>query len=338
MYGLIYCATNIINEKKYIGQTKHSLKTRIKSHKHAAFGEVDKTYFHKAIKKYGMDNFMWSILCNVDNKKALEKAEIYWIEYYDTINIGYNLKKGSAHGEYSREARAKMSQSKKGKSLSEATKRKLSIANKGKILSEEHKIKIGMANKGRKRTIESIEKSRKACLGRRAWNKGQKTNIEPWNKGKTGVYTEEMIFNMSIARRGQKPWNKGIKTGIITWPKGKRHTIESKEKNRQAHLGKEPWNKGKKLGPQPEEVIKKRSESNRGKKRSLEIRQKMSRAQKGRIITIEHREKISETLKGSIPSKETKLKLSIAAKKQWANPETKAKMAKAIKNGKRWRN
>ncbi len=94
-----------------------------------------------------------------------------------------------------------------------------------------------------------------------------KGNI-PWNKGKTGIYSEETRKKLSGAHKGQIPWctgkklseehkknlslshkgkpswNKGKKTDKPSWMKGKHHTQEAIEKNRLAHLGKPPWNKG----------------------------------------------------------------------------------------------
>ena len=48
----IYCITNNINGMQYVGQSKDAHK-RFKAHALAK----DKTYFHSAIRKYGIDNF-----------------------------------------------------------------------------------------------------------------------------------------------------------------------------------------------------------------------------------------------------------------------------------------
>ena len=86
---------------------------------------------------------------------------------------------------------------------------------KGYKQSEEHKRKIALANTGKVRTAEAKERCRIANLGK-----------EPWNKGKSNVYSEETKAKMSRARIGKAlpahkagckclrcskvPWNKGM--------------------------------------------------------------------------------------------------------------------------------
>ena len=64
MKGIIDKITNKVNNKSYIGQTRYSLEFRWRQHQH----KKDNTYFHNAIKKYGVDNFELSILeeCDVE--------------------------------------------------------------------------------------------------------------------------------------------------------------------------------------------------------------------------------------------------------------------------------
>jgi len=79
-YGIIYCATNIINNKKYIGQTIRSLDKRIKEH--IGHANKDNKYaFHLAINKYGIDKFEWEEIDVADNQEELDEKELYWIEF-----------------------------------------------------------------------------------------------------------------------------------------------------------------------------------------------------------------------------------------------------------------
>ncbi len=89
----IYSITNIINDKKYIGQT-YSIKNRWYRHKQ----ELENNTHHNkhlqyAWNKYGQDSFLFSILelCGVDN---LNERETYWIKKLNSFNDGYNLTSG----------------------------------------------------------------------------------------------------------------------------------------------------------------------------------------------------------------------------------------------------
>lgn len=94
--GLIYKAINKINNKQYIGQTMNTLGERKKQHIQSAFNSrrEPKSYFHKAIKKYGEENFKWEIIENNIPNEKLNERERYWIKFYNTYEDGYNLTEG----------------------------------------------------------------------------------------------------------------------------------------------------------------------------------------------------------------------------------------------------
>lgn len=100
---IIYCATNKINNKKYIGQTINTLEERIRGH--LTFAKLNKEgcrLFWRAIRKYGEEAFEWIILFEAKNTDELNYMESYYIEKYDTTNPnkGYNLK-GGGHNPFS---------------------------------------------------------------------------------------------------------------------------------------------------------------------------------------------------------------------------------------------
>lgn len=74
---------------------------------------------------------------------------------------------------------------------------------------------------------------------------------EPWNKGKTKVYSEETLNKM-----GEK--NKDNKYNL-----GKKRTSESKTKMSLSKIGKNTWNKGK-TGIYSQETLRKMSENSKG--------------------------------------------------------------------------
>lgn len=95
--GVIYCYTNLINNKKYIGQTINP-KQRYRQHKSSAFNENDKDYnslIHRAFRKYGYDNFKYEILAQANDIEVLNQLEIYYIKKYNTkVPYGYNIEDG----------------------------------------------------------------------------------------------------------------------------------------------------------------------------------------------------------------------------------------------------
>ena len=79
--GYIYLVTNLINSKKYIGQTTLTVQERWNRHLYDAFAKYDDFYFHKAIRKYGKENFKVEEICQCPNEE-LDEKEIYYINYY----------------------------------------------------------------------------------------------------------------------------------------------------------------------------------------------------------------------------------------------------------------
>lgn len=91
---LIYKITNTVNQKAYIGQTIKSAEIRWKEHQQHAFGSHindQNKVLYKAIRKYGLDKFTFEVLQDgITTAEELDKAEIYWINHYNTFLKGYN--------------------------------------------------------------------------------------------------------------------------------------------------------------------------------------------------------------------------------------------------------
>jgi len=94
LYGIIYCARNITNDKRYIGQTTRSLNRRKKEH----IGQANRGgeyAIHQAIRKYGEDNFEWTILDHAHSQIELDEKEKFWIKYWNCFyDGGYNMATG----------------------------------------------------------------------------------------------------------------------------------------------------------------------------------------------------------------------------------------------------
>ena len=136
---------NKINDKKYIGITKTSVKKRWGCNG-SGYNNTKQPLFYRAIKKYGWDNFEHKILYEGLSEYEACAAEIRLIKEYKTQDpqFGYNIQPGGQLGNSNIK-------------LSEETKKKISEAHKGKKLSEEHKRKISEAGKGRKPAAHSPE-------------------------------------------------------------------------------------------------------------------------------------------------------------------------------------
>lgn len=112
---IIYKATNLINNKIYIGQTVLNLQTRKKQHENSH--KYKSCYsFSKAIKKYGKDNFKWEVIDTASTIEELNEKESYYINSYKSLisENGYNLKGGGSNSFLTEEVKKKISQAQIG--------------------------------------------------------------------------------------------------------------------------------------------------------------------------------------------------------------------------------
>ena len=166
--GIIYGWYCIVTDKWYIGQTIDE-EGRFKRHIDDGINKRDNIYFHRALRKYGLDNFVYCVLEDNVLRANLNMREMDWIEYYDSFYCGYNLTLGGRKNTiFSEEVKEKLKGKlawNKGKHHSEETKRKLSESHKGRTTwmkgkhhSEEAKRKISEHNKGKKLSEETRRK------------------------------------------------------------------------------------------------------------------------------------------------------------------------------------
>lgn len=179
MIGKIYLIRNLVNGKGYVGQTVQSVYFRFGQHKYSA-KRGSKTALHKAMRKYGFENFEVKTVASSDTL-LLDDLEKHYIKFFGTYapkGHGYNLTEGgdgslegrvfskegkenlsSVHKgnsyakghKVSAESRAKMSEAHKGKSnpTPEAVKKKISQTLMGHLVSEETRAKLSKASKGK---------------------------------------------------------------------------------------------------------------------------------------------------------------------------------------------
>lgn len=180
----IYKTTNLINDKVYIGKSEK---------------EFDSTYYgsgvilQKAIKKYGKLNFKVEKIKDCKTINELNESERYYIELYKSNS--YNLAEGGTGGWTTKhfsdkqleEYKQKLSNSAKGRIVSNTTREKIKLANMGKFYSDKNKISntlkelwndpdsifnskeyrenLSKASKNRVWTEETKEKIRQSKLG-----------------------------------------------------------------------------------------------------------------------------------------------------------------------------
>jgi group I intron endonuclease len=189
----IYCITNTINGKKYIGQS-WNIERRWYEHKNSK----RKDHLRLAFNKYGIDAFDFSILRKFSNSgltqiflDTFERKYIIEMKTYDR-QYGYNKNTG-------------------GGSAS--------------IVNDEVRGKISKSNTGKKRSPEVIEKYRKATLKYLETHQAPSTGIavkeetkrkiskslkgRPWPKDRNNSYcgTKEYSDKLSIAHVGLA-WSK----------------------------------------------------------------------------------------------------------------------------------
>jgi group I intron endonuclease len=125
---VVYKSTNKINGDFYIGVSSQGLKSRKIGHLFDAKKGSD-IRFHRAIRKYGEENFDWEVVLSVSSKEEMFQNEIKLIS---ELNPQYNCTSGG-DGQYCHtdETKKKISDKKRGKKPTEST-----MAGLRKFLSE----------------------------------------------------------------------------------------------------------------------------------------------------------------------------------------------------------
>lgn len=151
MIALIYKLTNAINGKVYIGQTWQTLEERW----HNGFGYHGCKHLDAAIKKYGKENFAYTVLTVASTQEVVDYWEQYFIERYNSTNqkIGYNMTNGGFGV---------------GRTFSANHKRAISKALKGRKLSNEHLANRTKAQTGTSSSLRG--KTWKLINGKRVWS------------------------------------------------------------------------------------------------------------------------------------------------------------------------
>ena len=181
----IYCIENVLDNKKYVGQSENIYK-RWSEHRRMLNKNCHiNTYLQNSWNKYGKENFKFTVLESCEIFK-MEEKEIYWVrELFSHISEnGYNISWGG-------------NSPLRGQKLSEEHKEKLRIKATGRNHSQETKEKLSEIKTGTTRSRESVEKTKSKTIGRKNTEETKKKmsdvsigkkKIKPSSSKYLGVY------------------------------------------------------------------------------------------------------------------------------------------------------
>ena len=157
----IYGIRNKVDSKIYIGQTKH-LKRRWSTHSsYLKNKKHSNPYLQSAWTKYGENNFELVVLEIIEDFEKLTEREQYWMDHLCSQNPerGYNIEPASS-----------------GKSCS-------------RQFSEEHKKRISESKLGKPRSLETVEKMRRAASGKK-WTDSQREKMNQRYSGEKNPFAK----------------------------------------------------------------------------------------------------------------------------------------------------
>lgn len=139
----IYCVTNKVNGKRYVGQTVGTVESRWQQHVSTSKQQNGCPLLGKAIRKYGRDAFTREIVETVSDQKSADESEKKWIcQFQSLVPNGYNLDEGGDSGGARHESTKLLIGNAIRKYRREASPEKLAEHVKNTRWSSEHKIRM----------------------------------------------------------------------------------------------------------------------------------------------------------------------------------------------------
>ena len=205
-FGVVYLIWNMVNGRRYVGQTVQPLEKRFNNH-----ASCKNMLIGKAIRKYGRENFRYGVIKSCASKEEMDYWEKYFIvALHSKTPYGYNCTDGGEGVigfKHTPETCIKMSAMKKGKYMGEEN------PHYGKHHSAETRAYLSAIRLGEKNPNygKPMPKEQRAKIG--AKQKGKKLSLETRAKlvaVRTGKFLPaETCIKMSAAQSGEKNHNYG---------------------------------------------------------------------------------------------------------------------------------
>lgn len=109
----IYKFTHIETNRCYIGQTTQSPNQRRLEHILDSRDAGKPYHFHNALRKYGADAFTFEVIAEAQTLQELNSLEEFYIQKYDSINSGFNIRQGGDNKKHNPESIKRMSEAQK---------------------------------------------------------------------------------------------------------------------------------------------------------------------------------------------------------------------------------
>lgn len=209
--GYIYLIENLINSKKYVGQTiQKDINRRWNRHKQLNKNGIGTILFN-AYTKYGIKNFKFKLLCICFDEDTDRYEEEYINKYNTLYPNGYNMIEGGKSRKFTPILRQMLSEKLSGekhpmfgKHLKEETKQKLreknsgiNAPNYGKKLTEEEKEHLSrLAKERHKKNDYQYDNKVKEKISKSLINYYQNDNI----KNKKNIKVQQYDLNNNLIK------------------------------------------------------------------------------------------------------------------------------------------
>ncbi len=261
--GCVYKAENKVNGKCYIGKTVETIESRIVKHEWNANNSSEYA-FHRALRKYGFDNFEWEILYESNDEEELEGAEIFYIEDYESFGSnGYNMTdggEGTSGFIFSEESKIRMSKSQKKRFEDPKEREKASIAHSRKF-EKYPALRENISECQKKRYEDSKEREKASRAAKEAYDRDptlggriSKSQKERYKKDPTlgekiSRATKKRCENPAYIEKMSRVVKKALKNPVVRKKmseaaKKRMEDPATREKISKAMKGK-PWSKAR---------------------------------------------------------------------------------------------